>query len=176
LVDLAIQPKKSPLVDSAIQPKRSPLTAITILKKICNHPLLLTKKAAEDILEGMDEMVDDQDIGMVRKLVMNLEDMVHDDDALEVGQDVSCKLSFIMTLLRNLVEEGHHVLIFSQTCKMLNLIQDFQEGPGAPIFLLTTQVGGLGLTLTKASRVILVDPAWNPSTDNQSVDRAYRIG
>jgi SNF2 family DNA or RNA helicase len=54
--------------------------------------------------------------------------------------------------------------------------QDFQEGPGAPIFLLTTQVGGLGLTLTKAARVIVVDPAWNPSTDNQSVDRAYRIG
>ena len=74
-----------------------------ILKKICNHPLLLTKKAAEDILEGMDEMVDDQDIGMVRKLVMNLEDMVHDDDALEVGQDVSCKLSFIMTLLVSIV-------------------------------------------------------------------------
>jgi len=123
LVDLAIQPKKSLLVDSAIQPKRSPLTAITILKKICNHPLLLTKKAAEDILEGMDEMVDDQDIGMVRKLVMNLADMIHDDDALEVGQDVSCKLSFIMTLLRNLVEEEHHVLIFSQTRKMLNLIQ-----------------------------------------------------
>lgn len=40
--------------------------------------------------------------------------------------------------------------------------QDFQEGPGAPIFLLTTQVGGLGLTLTKAARVIVVDPAWNP--------------
>ena len=63
----------------------------------------MTKKAAEDILEGMDEMVDDQDIGMVRKLVMNLEDMVHDDDALEVGQDVSCKLSFIMTLLVSIV-------------------------------------------------------------------------
>jgi len=56
------------------------------------------------------------------------------------------------------------------------IVKDFQEGPGSPIFLLTTQVGGLGLTLTKASRVILVDPAWNPSTDNQSVDRAYRIG
>lgn len=53
-------------------------------------------------------------------------------------------------------------------------MKDFQEGPGAPIFLLTTQVGGLGLT--KAARVIVVDPAWNPSTDNQSVDRAYRIG
>lgn len=40
--------------------------------------------------------------------------------------------------------------------------QDFQEGIGAPIFLLTSQVGGLGLTLTKADRVIVVDPAWNP--------------
>jgi hypothetical protein len=38
------------------------------------------------------------------------------------------------------------------------------------------QVGGLGLTLTEADRVVIVDPAWNPSVDNQSVDRAYRIG
>ncbi|KAJ1297220.1 hypothetical protein BS78_01G361300 [Paspalum vaginatum] len=194
---------KSELVHLALQPKGSPLAAITILKKICDHPLLLTKKAAEGVLEGMDDMLNDQDIGMVEKMAMNLADMAHDDDALQVGQDVSCKLSFIMCLLRNLVDEGHHVLIFSQTRKMLNLIQeaillegykylridgstkvsdrqrivkDFQEGPGAPIFLLTTQVGGLGLTLTKAARVIVVDPAWNPSTDNQSVDRAYRIG
>ena len=40
--------------------------------------------------------------------------------------------------------------------------QEFQEGRGAPIFLLTSQVGGLGLTLTMADRVIVVDPAWNP--------------
>lgn len=40
--------------------------------------------------------------------------------------------------------------------------KDFQEGIGAPIFLLTSQVGGLGLTLTRADRVIVVDPAWNP--------------
>jgi hypothetical protein len=39
-----------------------------------------------------------------------------------------------------------------------------------------SQVGGLGLTLTEADRVVIVDPAWNPSVDNQSVDRAYRIG
>jgi DNA excision repair protein ERCC-6-like len=37
-------------------------------------------------------------------------------------------------------------------------------------------VGGLGLTITAADRVIIVDPAWNPAVDNQSVDRAYRIG
>lgn len=42
------------------------------------------------------------------------------------------------------------------------ILQEFQEGCGAPIFLLTSQVGGLGLTLTRADRVIVVDPAWNP--------------
>ena len=42
--------------------------------------------------------------------------------------------------------------------------------------LLTTKVGGLGITLTAATRVIIFDPSWNPTTDNQSVDRAYRIG
>ena len=56
------------------------------------------------------------------------------------------------------------------------LVQEFQTSPDIPVFLLTTQVGGLGLTLTAADRVIIVDPAWNPSVDNQSVDRAYRIG
>ena len=56
------------------------------------------------------------------------------------------------------------------------LVARFQRDAGIPICLLTSQVGGLGLTLTAADRVILMDPSWNPSVDNQSVDRAYRIG
>ena len=57
------------------------------------------------------------------------------------------------------------------------LVQKFQApGSSYPVFLLTSQVGGLGLTLTAADRVVILDPAWNPSTDDQSVDRAYRIG
>ena len=56
-------------------------------------------------------------------------------------------------------------------------MQAFQApGSSVQVFLLTSQVGGLGLTLTAACRVILLDPHWNPSVDNQSVDRAYRIG
>lgn len=181
----------------------SPLAAITILKKICDHPLLLTKRAVEDVLEGMDSMLNQEDLGMASKLAMHLAAAYERDDFLEKNDNVSCKMSFILALLDTLIPEGHNVLIFSQTRKMLNLIEellisngykflridgttkandrvkivnDFQDGVGAPIFLLTSQVGGLGLTLTKADRVIVVDPAWNPSTDNQSVDRAYRIG
>ena len=47
----------------------------------------------------------------------------------------------------------------------------FQTTASIPLFLLTSQVGGLGLTLTAADRVIVVDPSWNPATDNQAVDR-----
>ncbi|XP_044510822.1 protein CHROMATIN REMODELING 24 isoform X4 [Mangifera indica] len=181
----------------------SPLAALTILKKICDHPLLLTKRAAEDVLDGMDSMLNPEDARVAEKLAMYIADATGGEEFQEQHDNVSCKISFILALLDDLVPKGHNVLIFSQTRKMLNLIQesiisngykflridgttkasdrvkfvnDFQEGDVAPIFLLTSQVGGLGLTLTKADRVIVVDPAWNPSTDNQSVDRAYRIG
>ncbi|KAK2384897.1 Protein CHROMATIN REMODELING 24 [Trifolium repens] len=191
---------KSEIVLSAFD--GSPLAALTILKKICDHPLLLTKRAAEDVLEGMDSMLKPDEVSVAEKLAMHIAD-VAETDKFKDEHDVSCKITFIMSLLDNLIPEGHRVLIFSQTRKMLNLIQecitskgydflridgttkscdrikvvdDFQDGVGAPIFLLTSQVGGLGLTLTRADRVIVVDPAWNPSTDNQSVDRAYRIG
>lgn len=191
---------KSELVLSAFD--GSPLAALTILKKICDHPLLLTKRAAEDVLEGMDSTMNPEENVDAEKLALHIADMTKRFD-FKGNHNISCKISFILSLLNHLLPQGHHVLIFSQTRKMLNLIQDslvakgyeflridgttkasdrvqvvnnFQEGIGAPIFLLTSQVGGLGLTLTKADRVIVVDPAWNPSTDNQSVDRAYRIG
>lgn len=192
---------KSEIVLSAFD--GSPLAAITILKKICDHPYLLTKRAAEDVLEGMDSMLNQEDCGLAEKLAMHAAQLTEEDDFQEKPDNLSCKISFILSLLGKLIPEGHNVLIFSQTRKMLNLIQEslvtngfeflridgttkasdrlkivneFQEGRGPPIFLLTSQVGGLGLTLTNADRVIVVDPAWNPSMDNQSVDRAYRIG
>lgn len=44
------------------------------------------------------------------------------------------------------------------------------------MFLLTTRVGGLGVNLTGADRVIIYDPDWNPATDTQARERAWRIG
>lgn len=125
------------------------------------------------------------------------------EDLHTMGLEASCKTVFVLSLLRSLVAEGHRTLVFSQSRVMLNILEaavraegwplcridggvgaaeraarvaTFQSRTDIPIFLLTSQVGGLGLTLTAADRVIVVDPAWNPSVDSQSVDRAYRIG
>ncbi|KII62665.1 DNA excision repair protein ERCC-6-like protein [Thelohanellus kitauei] len=56
------------------------------------------------------------------------------------------------------------------------IINDFQSDMSIKIILITTQTGGVGLNLTAANRVILIEPTWNPGTDAQAIDRACRIG
>jgi len=117
----------------------------------------------------------------------------------------SAKLRCLSELLPALAARGHRTLVFSQSLKMLDLIQvcclkphglrclrmDGQTDAFAraekvakfnkqsdrfQCMLMTTSVGGVGLNLTSADRVVMVDPAWNPATDSQAVDRAFRIG
>merc|ERR1712062_252154 len=57
-----------------------------------------------------------------------------------------------------------------------SLINRFNSTSDLFVFLLTTRVGGLGVNLTGANRVIIFDPDWNPSTDIQARERAWRIG
>ncbi|KAK6043380.1 protein, SNF2 family [Cooperia oncophora] len=98
---------------------------------------------------------------------------------------------------------GEKVLIFSQSREMLdiverklqndnftylrmdgstgigrrmNLVDQFNQDPNIFVFLLTTRVGGLGINLTAANKVVIFDPDWNPSTDTQAKERAWRIG
>ena len=86
-------------------------------------------------------------------------------------------------------KEHHKVLVYTQTVSMLNIIQKYVEEQGFTycrmdgstpddifLFLLTTRVGGLGLNLVGADRVILFDPDWNPSVDIQARERCWRIG
>lgn len=71
-----------------------------ILKKICDHPLLLTKRAAEEVLEGMESMSvpGQEDHAMAEKLVMQMADAAEKFD-IEENQNISCKITFIMQLL-----------------------------------------------------------------------------
>lgn len=83
-----------------------------ILKKICDDPLLLTKRAAADVLEGMESMLKPEDVHVAEKLAMHIADVADADD-LEEKHDidiVSCKISFILSLL---VGNAPHGLIDS---------------------------------------------------------------
>lgn len=118
----------------------------------------------------------------------------------------SGKLKVLMNFLQDWHKDGNpqgnKVLLFSQTKKMLDIIellaQKFQlsylrmDGEvslqkrielidkfnNEPIFLflLTTRVGGLGINLKSANKVVIFDPDWNPMVDIQATDRALRIG
>nr|XP_039265897.1 DNA excision repair protein ERCC-6-like isoform X4 [Styela clava] len=182
--------------------KRSPLVYLTILKKICDHPRLLPRRACHQLgLEANDSLhEDDFHTDKGKECAANRIDNISDQTLIEE----SGKLQFLLELLKRLREEGHRTLIFSLSRKMLNMIhrillnnkfkvmrldgtvsklserelrvKKFQQDSSYDVFLLTTQVGGVGLTLTAADRVVIYDPSWNPATDAQAVDRIYRIG
>ncbi|XP_061454864.1 DNA excision repair protein ERCC-6-like isoform X2 [Rhineura floridana] len=180
---------------------RSPLAELNILKKLCDHPRLLSARACSQLgLEASNdnEPYDGENNGL-SGMMRNIE---HISDEILIEE--SGKLCFLVALLERLQEEGHRTLVFSQSRKMLDIIERiltcrrfklmridgtvthlverekrigvFQNGKDYSVFLLTTQVGGVGITLTAATRVVIFDPSWNPATDAQAVDRVYRIG
>ena len=114
----------------------------------------------------------------------------------------SVKLDTCMELVRNAIDAGHRILLFSQFTGMLDIIaarlekervdylklvgatskerraqmvEMFQSG-GVPVFLISLKAGGVGLNLTAADVVIHYDPWWNVAAQDQATDRAHRIG
>ena len=69
------------------------------VKKICDHPLLLAKRAAEDAVDEFDSMLKQVDVCMAEKLAMHIADVAEKKDLDENHANLSCKVSFIMTLL-----------------------------------------------------------------------------
>jgi SNF2 domain-containing protein/helicase-like protein/SWIM zinc finger len=113
----------------------------------------------------------------------------------------SAKLETLLAQLEELGAEGHKAIVFSQFTKLLGLVrlrladagipceyldgrtvdrkakvERFQNDPHCPVFLVSLKAGGLGLNLTAASYVFLLDPWWNPAVEAQAIDRAHRIG
>lgn len=114
--------------------------------------------------------------------------------------NASAKLTELMSMLNELLQEDRRILVFSQFTSMLTLIEHelvlrnipyelltgdtvdragairrFQEGE-VKVFLISLKAGGVGLNLTAADTVIHYDPWWNPAVENQATDRAWRIG
>jgi len=113
----------------------------------------------------------------------------------------SAKIETLMAQLQEVLEEGHKALVFSQFTSLLAIVREqldeagvryeyldgqtrdrqarvdtFQNDEGCGVFLISLKAGGLGLNLTAAEYVFLLDPWWNPAVEAQAVDRAHRIG
>jgi len=113
----------------------------------------------------------------------------------------SGKFENVIHTLDNVLKGGHKVLIFSQFVKHLSIfkncfekegipfayldggtknrgeiVAEFQENKELKVFLISIKAGGVGLNLTQADYVFILDPWWNPAVEQQAIDRTHRIG
>jgi len=165
-----------------------------------------TKKSEirNTILKGIDERGTDRArfvvlSGLTRlRLIANHPSIVDQD-----YNHLSGKYTEIIRSIEKLMAENHKVLIYSQFVKHLNLfksyfdennytysfltgsvaeknrkqvINDFQTRTDNKLFLISLKAGGVGLNLTGADYVFVLDPWWNPAVENQAINRAHRIG
>ena len=116
-------------------------------------------------------------------------------------EEAYAKLEFLIPHLTELVAKKHKSLVFSQFTSMLSIVRqhldsagieyeyldgqtrdrqqrvaNFQENDDCRVFLISLKAGGLGLNLTAADYVFLLDPWWNPAVEAQAIDRAHRVG
>ncbi|KAI4457082.1 snf2/rad54 helicase family [Holotrichia oblita] len=196
------------------------VTMMSDLRKLSNHPLLLryhyqyedlpdiAKRLAADpgykdtveqyIIDDL-ACMSDFEIHTMTKQFKCLQDLGLPDNLITT----SGKFLFLDKKLKELKDEGHRVLIFSQYVIMLDvmeeylqirqhtylrldgstpvtirqqLIDEFTEDPNIFIFLLSTKAGGLGINLTAADTVIIHDIDFNPYNDKQAEDRCHRMG
>jgi superfamily II DNA or RNA helicase len=117
------------------------------------------------------------------------------------SEDASAKLDMLLPRLAEVTEDGHKALVFSQFTQFLSLVrarldrdnipyeyldgrtrdrqqrvERFQSDTNCKLFLISLKAGGLGLNLTAADYVFLLDPWWNPAVEAQAIDRSHRIG
>lgn len=113
----------------------------------------------------------------------------------------SSKLDLLIEQIQTIINEGHKALVFSSFTSLLKLlsqqlheksisfeyldgqtkdreerVHNFQTNNDVSLFLLSLKAGGVGLNLTAADYVFIIDPWWNPAAESQAIDRCYRIG
>ena len=156
--------------------------------------------------EKIFKLIDQEGLGNSRFMILEgltkLRQLANHPRMVEQGYTGdSGKLEDVTHMLENAIAEGHKVLIFSQFVKHLDLVREylktnkidftyldgsstdrkqqverFNRETQLKVFLISIKAGGLGLNLTEADYVFILDPWWNPAVEAQAIDRAHRIG
>ncbi|EGE84229.2 DNA excision repair protein, variant [Blastomyces dermatitidis ATCC 18188] len=174
--------------------------AISNLQKLSNHLAILIPQS-QDSPEKQDKDLEMLQIALPdqwRQLYATR------DSILNYANHEFCgKWKVLKKLLRWWHGNGDKVLVFSHSVRLLKMLQmlfkhtsynvsyldgamsyddrtkavdSFNADPREFVFLISTRAGGVGLNITSANKVVVVDPNWNPAYDLQAQDRAYRIG
>ncbi|KAK5800168.1 hypothetical protein VI817_002380 [Penicillium citrinum] len=174
--------------------------AINVLQKLSNHLAILMPRQSDTVykqkkeLEMLQIALPDQweDLYKSRESIVNF-----------ANPEFCGKWKVLQKLLKWWHTNGDKVLVFSHSIRLLKMLQmlfvhtsynvkyfdgslsyeerakvvdEFNSDPKQFVFLISTKAGGVGLNITSANKVVVVDPNWNPSYDLQAQDRAYRIG
>ena len=159
-------------LEEIIDGTRKVFYGIDYLRKICNHPDLIHRTSRHAVSDYGRPA--DSGKMLVLKPLLHLWKQQHHRVLL------FCQTRQMLDIIeRFVVDEGLRYRRMDGTTPIgqrMSLVDEFNRDTSLFVFLLTTKVGGLGINLTGADRVIIYDPDWNPSTDIQARERAWRIG
>jgi len=137
------------------------LKGLIILRQICNHPSLID--ASYKGKSGKFE-------NMINKI----------NEILAGGHKILIFSSFVkmLKLFKDYFDKENinYSYLDGSTTKRKEIVEEFQTNENIKLFLISLKAGGLGLNLTSADYVFIVDPWWNPASEMQAIDRAHRIG
>ncbi|MNK41369.1 ATP-dependent helicase HepA [compost metagenome] len=138
------------------------LQGITKLRQICNSPALLSKETFYDNASAKMDV-----------LLEQIESKAPYHKILVFSQFVG-----MLNLIKEALDERgiRFAYLSGQTKNREAVVNSFQQDDETKVFLISLKAGGVGLNLTEADYVYLIDPWWNPAVENQAIDRAYRIG
>ena len=137
------------------------LQGLMKLRQISNHPVI-----TDEEYKG--------ESGKFTTVLNDIENVVAEEHKILVFS------SFVMHLILFAKALEHRNIIYSMlTGSSTNrgkIVNDFQTDPKNKVFLISLKAGGLGLNLTAADYVFILDPWWNPASEIQALNRAHRIG
>jgi superfamily II DNA or RNA helicase len=152
-------------IDGISHHRMEVLEAILRLRQICCHPLLVSAHLDENQTATSSKL----DI-----LLQDLETILDEGRKVLVYSQFTSMLALIGKELRS--KGWNFTYLDGSTTNRERVVNQFQEDPQVPIFLISLKAGGIGLNLTAADYVLLFDPWWNEAVENQAINRAHRIG
>ena len=182
----------SPVFQSALGNSEASLQLITILKKVCNSPYLLSDKSRTNPEKPVGPLItsvlstippqmlrsnaSSTKLRILDQLLHTLRTMT--SEKIVLVSNFTSTLDLLSTLLTSLSLPFLRLDGTTPSAKRQDLVDSFNRTPASNCFafLLSAKSGGVGLNLIGASRLVLFDVDWNPATDLQAMARIYRDG